>query len=107
MQALFALLALFLVGCILYGVYSGVRSVARGAQRLSGQPPSEEDTPAEAPSSPDSSPTERTFRELESLFALYRSGALSKEEFEQLKRHLLASIGTLTEPALTETKPET
>lgn len=94
MQALFALLALFLVGCILYGVYSGLRSVARGAKLLSGKAGTEEDTPAEAPSSPESHPTERTFRELESLFALYRSGALSQEEFEQLKRYLLASIQT-------------
>ena len=107
MQLLLSLIGLFLMGCVLYGLYAGVQTIARGAARLTtGLHTSAPQIVAEShpscvaetqeslqqASQLSPSPSQRCIGELQSLFGLYQSGALTREEFERFKQHLLSAI---------------
>ena len=115
------LLALFAIGCVLYGISAGVQIIQRGFSWLAESarddasdkrplvtslPPSTGeaiDVPAvqreavqpEAKASPlpvETSSLRRSIGELRDIFALYQQGALTQEEFEGMKQCLLSSI---------------
>ena len=119
MKIIFLLLALFFIGCVLYGISAGVQNIVRGFTRLtegarnSASP--EEPSPISLPtamaktandsalekqnkkpcvSEIDASPIQRSINELREIFALYQQGALTQEEFESLKQRLLNSVNT-------------
>lgn len=105
MQIIIFLLGLFLIGCVLYGIASGVQSIQRGVLRLTNsrnddkvptaksasatQPTAEPDTPREP--CPKASPLQHNIAELRELFALFQQGALTQEEFQDMKRRLLTA----------------
>ena len=127
------LIALFLVGCFLYGIYAGIGAVVRGASRAPAKKcrPSS-GTPAVSPEasqismpevtpemSPDVSPESpsaaggphsygagitgatdaaRATGELKELFELHQSGALTAEEFAQMKQYLLFTLAEKLSP---------
>ena len=122
------LLGLFLVGCLLYGIYSGVGAIVRGASRapakrrepLSSAPAPPATAPRiSAPAAPPDMAPAQVFAqshdagvtsganpssassassvtsatgELKALFELHQSGALTPEEFAQMKQHLLSAL---------------
>ena len=120
MKIIFPLLALFAIGCVLYGISAGVQAIGRGLSRLadaaSGDdasatpPPTTRQLRAEAkaasasaaappqpaepsqPGAPDASPMQSSIAELRDIFALYQQGALTQEEFERIKQCLLSQI---------------
>lgn len=73
---------------LLCGVYASLSSVAHGAGRIRSRLVAKpEPVVADAAGGdPDD------IGKLKSLFALYQQGALTKEEFDQLKRHLLSTL---------------
>lgn len=100
MQFILFLLGIFAIGCVLYGISAGVQIIQRGFSRLANTahapeanaskprlptspPPSEQPAPSSA---------QRCLDELNELHRLYQNGALTREEFEQFKRHLLSPI---------------
>lgn len=109
-QFILFLLGLFAIGCVLYGISAGVQIIQRGfswlleGARSSGEHQTEhalEALPTAAPaqpsqgppaSAPEASPLHRSIGELRALFALYQQGALTREEFERMKRSLLTTI---------------
>lgn len=123
-QFILFLLALFAIGCVLYGISAGVQMIQRGFAWLaesgrddaSGKRPlitplpaatgkaanaasARRETPspqtnANAPAPAEGSPMQRSIDELRDIFALYQQGALTQEEFEGMKQHLLAGIKT-------------
>lgn len=92
MKFILLLLALFVLACMLYGIYAGVAAIARGIARL-GEGPSE---PMVQPSSTNIATPVSLHRdyvpELQALFTLHHSGALTAGEFERLKQRLFAEI---------------
>lgn len=106
MQFIFFLLSLFAIGCVLYGISAGVQVVQRGASWLTGCGPDRCATPTtpqamkqkmaladEVNESPTkTAPVSSDLDDLRELFALYRQGALTKEEYEQVKQYLLSAI---------------
>jgi len=97
MQFIFLLIILFLIGCVLYGIFAGVRVIARGVSSLTSATsndaaPGAQPTPAAQRPDTEISPLQRNLNELREIFSLHRDGALTKEEFEQMKQHLLSTI---------------
>jgi hypothetical protein len=96
------LICVFLILCLLYGMYASARSVARGAGHIRSHvtPNSTAVAPAEtdlcAPLPKFHACYQSRIEELRSLFALYQSGVLTQAEFEQTKRHLLAKMTALS-----------
>lgn len=105
MQIIIFLLGLFLIGCLLYGIASGVQTIQRGFSRLTNSKIDDKaptvkavsvTLPITAPDNakepvPDVSLAQHYIGELRELFALFQQGALTQEEFQSMKRHLLAS----------------
>lgn len=105
MQIIIFLLGLFLIGCVLYGVASGVQTIQRGFSRLANSgiddnaptvkaasvtlPTTEPDNAKEP--APDVSRPQHYIGELRELFTLFQQGALTWEEFQSMKRQLLAA----------------
>lgn len=86
MRLIFLLLALFAIGCALYGIYAGVRTVRRGLAKLGpGLPRPSAPTPA--PPTPASS-----LSALQEAFTLYQQGALTRAEFDAIKHSTLAPL---------------
>ena len=89
---IFGLIGLFLVGCLFYGIYSGVGAIVRGTNRspaaLWQSPrPSKLAIPADVlRASPHLFPVD----ELKALFELHQKGALTREEFELMKKHIVS-----------------
>ncbi|WP_404300070.1 SHOCT domain-containing protein [Alicycliphilus denitrificans] len=104
MQFILFLLGLFAIGCVLYGVSAGVQIIQRGFSRLANTAhTSEANAPKQrlqTPPLPSELPTpshgQRYLDELNELYGLYQNGALTREEFAQLKRHLLSLIAPPT-----------
>lgn len=122
MQIILFMLGLFAIGCVLYGISEGVQVIMRGFARLAGgakdsapgtnplaaSPSSatakaanasapRRDTPqpeAGAGKPANASPLQRSIDELRDIFALYKQGALTQAEFEDMKQCLLAGIKT-------------
>lgn len=111
MQVILFLMGLFAIGCILYGIAAGVQVFQNGFTRLavsvrsrnsthsekgalSKQPVNEHNRTGQETFTTESagSATSRSLEELRLLFSLYQQGALSKEEFDVMKRSLLASV---------------
>ena len=89
------LICVFLILCLLYGMYASARSVARGAGHIRSQvTPAETDLDAPPPRF--HACYQARIEELRALFVLYQSGALTQDEFEQTKRHLLAKMTALS-----------
>ncbi|MBN9365598.1 MAG: SHOCT domain-containing protein [Comamonadaceae bacterium] len=120
-QFILFLLALFAIGCVLYGISAGVQMIQRGFAWLaeSGRDDASDKKPlvtplppsmgkaANAPASQreaiqpqtkaspqpaDASPMRRGIDELRDIFALYQQGALTQVEFERMKRSLLTDL---------------
>ncbi len=109
MQFVFLLLGLFTIACVLYGISAGVGAIQRGFSWLATDdhksPSRKGPVATELPSiatkpSPlpkanidaaQNSPMRRHIEELRELFLLYKEGALSADEFDGLKQHLLRS----------------
>lgn len=88
----------FLILCLLYGMYASARSVARGADRILSRVTLTE-AAVEAPAADVyvrppilHANCQSRIEELRAVFALYQSGALTHQEFEQSKRYLLAKM---------------
>lgn len=110
-QLILFLLALFAIGCVLYGISAGVQMIQRGLASLARStsedgsdkkllsPNMDKTTdrpavwlePASAPL-PKVSPMQHGIEELHALFTLYQQGALTQAEFEKMKRSLLAAF---------------
>lgn len=105
MQIIMFLLGLFLIGCVLYGIASGVQIIQSGFLRLTKSrnadnvptakstsvtlPIAEPDNPREP--SPEILALQDNIAELRELFALFQQGALTQEEFKNMKQRLLAA----------------
>lgn len=93
------LIGTFLVVCLFYGIHSAVRTVSHGAARVRSRvnfagTGAETLTEPEAPKGAAQRHASHQYSidELRSLFALYQSGALTNEEFTQIKQHLLSRM---------------
>lgn len=84
MKIIIFLLGVFLIGCVLCGIASGVQMIQRGFSRLA--------TSRNDGKAPEASPLQHNIAELRELFALYQQGALTQEEFQRLKHHLVGSM---------------
>lgn len=97
MQFVFSLIALFLMGSMLYGLYAGVRTVVRVVSQVTS-------AEAKAASSakmaaPLKGKQVNSFvDDLQTLFVLYEKGVLTKNEFEHLKKHVLESVSGQKRP---------
>ena len=98
MKLIFLLIVLFVLGCLLYGIYAGVSAIGRIGARIGDQ---EQEQEQEQESMSNSLPNgadmpskiSRDYvTELQALFALHQSGALTAEEFTQLKQRLLTEM---------------
>lgn len=102
MKVVFLLIVLFVVACALYGIYAGIAALARIGARVSGQPnasaePPEAatrvltiETPSATPATPATSALSVNYvADLQALFALRQSGALTEEEFVVIKRKII------------------
>ena len=87
MQFILFLLVLFVIGCMFYGISSGVQVTTKGVAKLANGGVAKTDVQPAALSS-----AQRCLHELQKLHELYQSGALSRDEFEQFKQLLLSSI---------------
>lgn len=104
MQFILFLLSLFAIGCVLYGISAGVQIVQRGFNALAsnGSGSGSGGTNAKEPQPPAATLTsnvpdaatlpQRCINELQALFDLYQSGALTQQEFEQCKWYVLHSM---------------
>ena len=98
MKLIFLLIVLFVLGCLLYGIYAGVSAIGRIGARIGDQDQDQEQEqepiPYSLPNGTDIPPkiSRDYVTELQALFALHQSGALTAEEFESLKQHLLTEI---------------
>lgn len=96
MKLIFLLIFLFVVACVFYGIYAGVSVIGRGAAHMGGhrhrptdtKAPQIQSLPANTAAPP--APSRDYVAELQALFALHQSGALSLDEFARLKQRLLA-----------------
>lgn len=91
MKLILPLIALFLLGCVLYGIYAGVAAIVRSTRRVgAGSPCIAHRLNAAEGSRPTPQPRSTSITtELQALFALHQSGALTREEFERLKAQAL------------------
>lgn len=104
MQFILFLLGIFAIGCVLYGISAGVQIIQRGFSRLANATHASEtnapkqrlQTPPPPSEQPTPSPAQRCLDELNELHRLYQNGALTREEFEQFKQHLLSLIAPPT-----------
>lgn len=96
MQLIFLLIVLFVVGCLLYGIYAGVSAIGRIGARMGDQEKEQdqESIPYSLPNGAEMPPkiSRDYVTELQALFALHQSGALTAEEFAQFKQRLLAEM---------------
>ena len=91
MKLILPLIALFLLGCVLYGIYAGVAAIVRSTRRVgAGSPCITHRVNTAEGSNPTQKPCNTSITaELQALFALHQSGALTLEEFERLKAQAL------------------
>jgi hypothetical protein len=99
------LLGLFLIGCILYGIASGIQIIQRGflwltkgksddnlstAKSISVVLPTAElENPRDT--CPESLTLEHNIAKLRELFVLFQQGAITQEEFQNMKQRLLST----------------
>ncbi len=92
------LICIFLIFCVLYGISSGVNTVAKGISQATKYAPRKalsDDRPMDIapPNAPSEAPItiQQRISELQALFAMHQEGALTRNEFEHLKKELLES----------------
>ncbi len=95
MKMVFLLIFLFVLACMIYGIYAGVSAIGRGIARMGGQQhhstePTSRTLSGNTTMTP--GPDRDYVAELQALFALRQSGALTADEFAQLKQHLLTEM---------------
>lgn len=73
---------------LLCGVYASLSSVARGAGRIRSRLAAKPEPVVADAGGGDPDDIDK----LKSLFALYQQGALTKEEFDQFKRHVFSTL---------------
>ncbi len=98
MKFIFLLIVLFVLVCVFYGIYAGVSAIGRIGARIGDQEQEQESMPYSLPNGADIPPkiSQDYVTELQALFALHQSGALTAQEFEILKQRLLNSLNTAT-----------
>lgn len=88
------LLAAVLVFCLFCGVYTSAKSVARGADHIRSE--LARGKSAQPVACAEVTEVHRRNQccidDVKNLFALYQGGALTREEFEEAKRRLLAGL---------------
>jgi hypothetical protein len=99
-QIIFLLLIAFAIICAMYGLSQGVQIVQNGLARLVGlgrntakpaqttQPRRPQSTFSVQPTSP----VQRCLGELQTLHSLQQTGAITAEEYAQLKSHVLSGL---------------
>lgn len=97
MKFIFLLIVLFVLACIFYGIYAGVSAIGRGAARMGRHQrhctePNAPPRPLPANTAIQTEPHRDYVDKLQALFALHQNGALTVDEFERLKLHLLFTI---------------
>lgn len=92
MQLILFLLGLFAIGCVLYGISAGVQIIQRGFSRLASSTDNPTAPFAEATTIPSTTKPPSCVDELQTLFVLYQSCALTREEYEQCKNHVISKI---------------
>ncbi len=92
MQLIFLLIVLFVLGYLLYGIYAGVSAIGRIGAHMGDQ--KHKPMPCPLPNGTEAPPkASRDYvGELQALFALHQSGALTLDEFERLKQRLLTEL---------------
>lgn len=98
MKLIFLLILLFVLACVFYGIYAGVAAIRQGAARwgrrqhhsTNSNTPSIQPLPANIVTQ--AKQHQDYVAELQALFALHQGGALTLDEFERLKLHLLFTI---------------
>ena len=121
MQIIFLLLGLFALGCVLYGISSGVQIIVRGFARLTkgtrnSAPPiktspvslsaatlktANESVPMQQDQKPETSAMgvssiQRSIDKLREIFSLYQQGALTQEVFEEWKKYFFTNFKNAT-----------
>lgn len=93
MQILVALVAILILWLVV-GAWTSARSVARGADRIRSQVAAKSRSSGVEPlqGTQGGGCHQSCMQDVKSLFALYQSGALTREEFDDAKRHLLARL---------------
>lgn len=97
------MVGVILLVCLVCGIYTSARMITRGADCIRSQLRPKDATKvmvlADDACEMDTAAVTSVhgwnqccMDDLKSLFALYQSGALTKEEFEQVKRHLLSKM---------------
>lgn len=107
MKIIIFLLGLFAIGCVLYGISAGVQAIQRGLSwitsgsgdhdiRTMPQPHGSASLNVDAPGTKfpnaETSLLQQGIRDLRELLAMHQQGTLTREEFEQLKRHIITAI---------------
>lgn len=104
MQFIILLLLIFTIGCVFYGISVGVQAIRRSAAWFTdpkygnGQsidktaPAPKINTQRNKVQAPNSLESQRSIDDLKTLFDLYQQGALTTEEFKDVKQHLLRSL---------------
>jgi hypothetical protein len=95
MKFMFLLMALFVLACMLYGIFAGVAAIARGIARVGGGQYHAGESPIQPLPAKMAAPAglHRDYvAELQTLFSLHHSGALTAEEFGRLKQRLFAEM---------------
>ncbi|VUZ26469.1 Uncharacterised protein [uncultured Comamonas sp.] len=99
MQFILFLLLVFTIGCVMYGISAGVQGIQQGASWLANH--SHDDNTNQLQSTKHSNTTDSNeqasntahgIEELQTLFALHQQGALTSQEFQEMKKHLLLSL---------------
>lgn len=83
-------LGLVFIFFLLYGMSTSAKTVVRSAKRARAQ------LETQGRPAPVHGCNHVWLQDVNSLFALYQSGALTREEFDGAKRHLLARLHTST-----------
>lgn len=84
------LLCAFLVFCLIYGLCTSAKAVANGADRIRSHLDPKARSGGAAPQGHGGHRS--CVQDVQALFALYQAGALTREEFDEAKRHLLARL---------------
>ncbi len=96
MKFIFLLIVLFVLVCVFYGIYAGISAIGRGVARMGRNQHHPTDPhmltiqPLQAITAMPTGQHKDYVAELQALFALHQSGALTLDEFERLKQRLLA-----------------
>lgn len=94
MKLIFLLIFLFVVACVFYGIYAGVSVIGRGAARMGRhqhhctEPNTLTIQPLQTNTAMPTAQHRDYVAELQALFALHQSGALTLDEFARLKQRL-------------------